>query len=86
MSLETNDGNSQYLSHLMKLILARREIFLYKQSGVVTNCKWTTVVYRKFIAIPERKGTYQGDEKNEDKPHAAHGRAERRNKSDEDFR
>lgn len=32
----------------MKLILARRDTFLYKQSGVVTNCKW--MFYWKFIA------------------------------------
>ena len=44
-------GNDYVDSHLMKLILARRETFLYKQSGVVTNCKWTTVIYKEFIAM-----------------------------------
>lgn len=33
-------------AHLIKLILARRETFLYKQSGVVTNCKWENVLLK----------------------------------------
>lgn len=76
----------------MKLILARRDTFLYKQSGVVANCKRRrekillkincNVHHRK---ADERHNTYQGDEKDDEKAHGAHRSAQRRNESHENF-
>jgi hypothetical protein len=49
INLTTSHEDVDMFSHLIKLTLARRETFLYKQSGVVTNCK-SEMFYWNFTA------------------------------------